>query len=72
MWAGDHGFIRHSNVQYRFPYFEDDVTFMDAEVVDKQEDRRLGSSLVVVELTMSNQDNAVLAKGPVEVELPTS
>jgi acyl dehydratase len=72
MWAGDHALIRHSNVQYRFPYFEDDVTFMDAEVVDKQEDRRLGSSLVIVDLTMSNQDNAVLAKGPVEVELPTS
>ncbi|MEX0664107.1 MAG: MaoC family dehydratase N-terminal domain-containing protein [Acidimicrobiia bacterium] len=69
-WAGDAGFIRHSNIQYRFPPFEDDATLLDAEVVNTEHDATLGVPIVTVELTMTNQDGAVLAKGPIEVELP--
>ncbi len=69
-WAGDAGFIRHSNIQYRFPPFEDDATLLDGEVVNKEHDTTLGVPIVTVELTMTNQDGAVLAKGPIEVELP--
>ena len=69
-WAGDHGFVRHSQIQYRFPPFTDDASILDAEVVDKREDRTLGAHLVVLEVVMTNQDGAVLAKGPVEVQLP--
>lgn len=69
-WAGDHGFVRHSRIQYRFPPFEGDVSLLDAEVVDKREDATLGVHLVTLELVMTNQDGAVLAKGPVEVQLP--
>jgi|SRR5438105_2109260 len=69
-WAGDHGLVRHSNVQYRFPPFEGDVSLLDGEVVDKRADDTLGASLVTVEVVMTNQDGAIMAKGPVEVQLP--
>ncbi|MGH2726842.1 MAG: FAS1-like dehydratase domain-containing protein, partial [Actinomycetota bacterium] len=61
----------HSNVQYRFPPFEGDVSFLDAEVVDKRLDETLGAHLAVLDLVMKNQDGAVMAKGTVEVELST-
>src|SRR5206468_3667088 len=69
-WAGHDGFVRHSNVQYRFPAFEGDVTYLDAEVTGKRHDETLGVSLVTLEVVMSTQDGAVMAKGPVEVQLP--
>jgi len=69
-WAGDRGLVRHSAVQYRFPAFEGDVTFLDAEVTAKRDEPLLGARLVTLDLTMSTQDGAVMAKGPVEVELP--
>jgi len=69
-WAGDAGFIRHSNLQYRFPPFEGDASLLDGEVVNTGHDADLGVPIVTIELTMTNQDGAVLAKGPVEVELP--
>jgi hypothetical protein len=69
-WAGDHGFVRHSRIQYRFPPFTDDASLLDAEVIDKREDLTSGAHLVTLEVVMSNQDGAVLAKGPVEVQLP--
>ena len=69
-WAGDRGLTRHSAVQYRFPAFEGDVTYLDAEVTGKRYDPTLGAKLVVLEVVMTTQDGAVMAKGPVEVELP--
>lgn len=69
-WAGDIGFVRHSDVQYRFPPFVDDATLVDAEVVDKRHDTELDVPIATLELSMTNQDGAVLAKGTVEVELP--
>lgn len=69
-WAGDRGFIRHSNVQYRFPAFDGDLTLLDAEVTGARYDPMLGATLVTLEVVMSNQDGSVMAKGPVEVELP--
>jgi hypothetical protein len=69
-WAGDRGFVRHSAVQYRFPAFDGDLTLLDAEVTDARYDKTLGAGLVTLEVTMTNQDGSVMAKGPVEVELP--
>ena len=69
-WAGHQGLSRHSNVQYRFPAFEGDVTYLDGEVTGTRVDDTLGAPLVTVEVTMSTQDGAVMAKGPVEVQLP--
>jgi hypothetical protein len=62
--------VRHSNVQYRFPAFEGDVTYLDAEVTAKRRDETLGETLVTLDVVMSTQDGAVMAKGPVEVALP--
>ena len=69
-WAGDHGLVRHSRIQYRFPPFEGDASLLDATVTGKREDETIGAHLVTLEVVMSNQDGAVLAKGPVEVQLP--
>jgi acyl dehydratase len=68
-WAGHRGFVRHSNVQYRFPAFEGDVTYLDADVTAKRVDDLLGCGLVTLEVVMTTQDGAVMAKGPVEVQL---
>jgi len=69
-WAGDRGFVRHSAVQYRFPAFDGDLTLLDAEVSAKRHDPMLGAGVVTLDVTMTNQDGSVMAKGPVEVELP--
>ena len=69
-WAGDGAYIRHSNVQYRFPAFDGDLTLIDAEVTAAGHDAMLGAPLVTLEVTMTNQNGSLMAKGPVEVELP--
>jgi acyl dehydratase len=69
-WAGELGFVRHSNIQYRFPAFEGDLTLLDGEVTAKRVDDLLGVPIVTVELTMTTQAGTLMAKGPVEVELP--
>jgi acyl dehydratase len=68
-WAGDAGFIRHSNISYRFPPFEGDASLIDGEVIDKREDAALGVPIVTVQVTMTTQDGTTMAKGPVDVEL---
>ena len=69
-WAGEHAFIAHSKAQYRTPAFTGDATFLRGEVVDKVDERRRRSR-AIVQVQMTNQDDAVLAKGEVEVILPT-
>jgi hypothetical protein len=69
-WAGDRALIRHSNIQYRFPAFEGDLTLLDAEVSGTRRDDTFGAGLVTLLVTMRTQDGTVMAKGPVEVELP--
>ena len=71
MWAGDRALTRHSAVQYRFPAFEGDVTYLDGEVTGTRHDPTLGSGVVTIEVVMTTQDGTVMAKGPVEVEIPT-
>ncbi|HEY1635304.1 MAG TPA: MaoC family dehydratase N-terminal domain-containing protein [Acidimicrobiales bacterium] len=70
MWAGDRARTRHSAVQYRFPAFEGDVTYLDGEVTGTRHDPTLGAGVVTIEVVMTTQDGAVMAKGPVEVEIP--
>jgi hypothetical protein len=70
MWAGDRALTRHSAVQYRFPAFEGDVTYLDGEVTDTRHDPTLGAGVVSIEVVMTTQDGTVMAKGPVEVEIP--
>jgi acyl dehydratase len=68
-WAGSHGLLRHTNMQYRFPAFEGDVSYLDGTVIDKQQSTTFGASLVIVECVMSNQNGEVVAKGSGEIEL---
>ncbi|GAC1311609.1 MAG: hypothetical protein NVSMB12_00110 [Acidimicrobiales bacterium] len=68
-WAGEWGSITHADAQYRNPAFTGDATFIRGHVTDTRvERRRKHIATVAVELT--NQDDAVMAKGMVEVELP--
>ena len=55
-WAGHDGMVRHGKSDFRGPAFEGDVTYFDAEVVDKQEQSAWGVPLVQVKLRLTNQD----------------
>jgi acyl dehydratase len=68
-WGGDDAFIRHARIDYRYPIFEDDVTLVNGTVTDHRFDRLLGVKVAVVEVTMTNQDGTIVAKGEVTVEL---
>lgn len=69
-WAGHDGFVRWIKSDFRGPAFEGDVTYFDAEVVEKREVTEWGMPLVRVTLTLSNQDGMVLVKSTADVELP--
>lgn len=68
-WAGEWGFIRHSDAQYRNPAFTGDVTYVRGKVTDTRVERRR-QHIAVVAVELSNQNDAVMAKATVEVELP--
>ncbi|MFZ4518233.1 MAG: hypothetical protein ACOYOP_07585, partial [Microthrixaceae bacterium] len=68
-WAGEWGMVTHSEAQYRNPAFTGDATFLNGVVAETWVDRR-GRHLVRVEIDMTNQDDAVLARAKVEVALP--
>jgi acyl dehydratase len=68
-WVGDGGFVRHSKIDYRFPVFEGDVSYLNAEVDDVRFDPLLGVQLASLRVRMTNQDETVIARGHVEVEL---
>jgi len=69
-WAGEHGFVLHSNMQYRAPALTGDATFLNGEVVAMQEDPATGAPVAVVRVVMTTQDDAVMAQGQAEVRLP--
>lgn len=69
-WAGEWGYITHANVQYRNPAFTGDATFISGEIIEKKMERRR-VYVAVVSVSLTNQDGAVLAKGTIDVQLPT-
>jgi hypothetical protein len=69
-WAGHEGFVRYSNTSFRGPALEGDVTYMDAEVVSKQDESVWGVPLLKLNVVMTNQEGSKLATGVVDVELP--
>lgn len=69
-WAGHEGMVRHTKADFRGPAFEGDVTYFDAEVVDKQADSEWGVPLVQIKLKLSSQDGTTLVTCTAEVELP--
>ncbi|OAA18994.1 acyl dehydratase [Frankia sp. EI5c] len=69
-WAGHEGMVRHTRANFRGPAFEGDVTYFDAEVVDKQAESVWGVPVVQVRLRLTNQDGGLLVDCTAEVELP--
>jgi len=69
-WAGHDGMVRHSKADFRTPAFEGDVTYFDAEIVDKQPESTWGVPLVQVKLRLTNQNGEMLVGCTAEVELP--
>jgi acyl dehydratase len=68
-WAGDAGFIRHSNMVYRSPVFEGDVAFLQGEVTGHRVEPAIGALLVTVRINLTSQDKLLLAQGEAQVQL---
>lgn len=57
-------------MSFRKPALEGDVTYLDGKVLEKESSSAWGGPIVVLRISMSNQDGDILADGTVEVELP--
>ena len=68
-WAGEHGFVAHSNFSYRNPALTHDATYLNGEVVGLGEDPNTGRPLATVKAVMTNQDDDVMATGQAEILL---
>jgi acyl dehydratase len=68
-WGGEWSFIRHSNMQYRAPALTGDVTFLNGEVVGLDMSDRSGRPVATVKVTMTTQDDVVMAAGTAEILL---
>jgi acyl dehydratase len=69
-WAGLDGYIWHSKTQFRSPAFEGDVTYIDAEVIEKLDTSEFDRPIVRVELKMTTQEGEQILKGIADVSLP--
>src|SRR5690606_1360935 len=65
-WVGEHGWILHSDAKYRSPALTGDVTWLNGAVRDLGD----GGCVAVVDVTMTNQRDEVLARATAEVRLP--
>ena len=72
-WAGEWGEIVHCRSAYRAPTLEGDLAYIDGIVKDFSLDnpRGLGQPIATVEVTMTNQEQKILATATVQVRLPT-
>jgi acyl dehydratase len=71
-WAGEWGFVSHTNSQYRGPAFTGDVTYMRGAVTKVADAMKPGFGQAHVDYILTNQRDDVLAKGSGEVLLPRS
>jgi hypothetical protein len=71
-WAGEWSDIMHSKVSYTTPAMTGDLTKLNGEVVAVKEDVMSKQPMCVIQLRMTNQNDDTLAKGHVEVRLPTA
>jgi acyl dehydratase len=69
-WAGYDGFVRYSNANFRGPAYEGDVTYFEAEVVERKEESVWGEPIVTLAVKLTNQDGGVLVTAKVDVQLP--
>ena len=68
-WAGEHGYVRHTWIQYRNPAFTGDVTYIEGRVGEKRVDPQTGWQLVTIHVTMKTHKGAQMARGYVDLEL---
>jgi acyl dehydratase len=66
-WAGEWAEVTEVSSQYRNPAFTGDITIISGEVTETWQER--GRNLVRLHVDLHNQDDAVLAKADVTVEL---
>ncbi len=69
-WVGEHGFVTHSDMKYRAPAHTGDVTYLNGEVTSTGYDEDTGDPIAMVDVTMTNQKDAVMAKGSATIQLP--
>ena len=68
--GGHDGIVRHTKADFRGPAFEGDVTYFEAEVVDKIENTAWGVPLVQIKAALTNQNGTTVVTSVNEVELP--
>lgn len=72
-WVGEWGEIVYAKSAYRSPAFEGDLACLEGKVTDVSLDnpRGLGQPIATVEVTMTNQEQKLVATATVHVRLPT-
>jgi hypothetical protein len=69
-WAGELGYVTHSNIQYRHPPLVGDVTYLQG-LVDSVDTSGPGDKgMVTIRFMMTQQTGVQMARGMVEVALP--
>ncbi len=71
-WGGEWSVITHSNMQYRAPALTGDITYLDGEVIELGHDSASGVPVATIKVTMTNQDQAIMAIGTAELVLPAA
>lgn len=70
-WAGEHGFVLHSDMKYKGPALTGDVTYLNGEVIEMLEDGETGAPVARIKVVMTNQKGSEMASGIAEVRLPS-
>jgi len=70
-WIGYEGMVLHSSLRYRTPVYVGDMTYVSAKVADVKLDPTGRYGEVILEILMTNQDDAQLASGIVTAQLPS-
>jgi hypothetical protein len=71
-WGGEWSVITYSNMQYRAPALTGDITYLDGEVINLGHDPTSGVPVATIRVTMTNQDQAVMATGTADLVLPAT
>lgn len=70
-WGGEHSFVVHSDIKYRFPALTGDLSYLDGEVLEIQYQDD-GELIATIDVSMTTQDAAVMAAGVAELRLPSA
>ncbi len=68
-WGGEHSFVVHSDIKYRFPALTGDLTYLDGEVLGIEYDEA-GNQIATVEVKMTTQTGDTMAAGKSKIRLP--